>query len=108
MIPWRAGDLVGREAAVPVAQHRVGARPDDRDALVNPVLASGSVFAAFFSSTTVLRVTSSARVLYSAVFHGVSVPAMLLYGTRAGGSRVAEAEAHAQVRAQRRVDVRHA
>ncbi len=48
---------------------------------------SGSVFDAFFNSTTVLRATSSARCLYSAVFHGVSVPAMRLCGTNDAGSR---------------------
>ena len=64
----------------------MSARGPTTAAVVNPVFASGSVFAVFFSSTTLLRATSSARVLYSRRVHGVAVPEMLLYGTRAAGS----------------------
>ena len=42
---------------------------------------------AFLSSTTVRRVTSSARAFASSVAHGVSVLAIALYGTDAAGSK---------------------
>ena len=47
---------------------------------------SGKALPAFFSSTSVLWVTSSALALASGLVHGVSLPRICLYGTYDGGS----------------------
>ena len=74
--------------------------------LVSPSFASGSLLFAFFSSTTVLRVTSSAVCFAAGWAHGVSVPEDPLARDAVGRIQIADAEADAQVAAQRRVHVR--
>ena len=74
--------------------------------VVCPSFASGSLLFAFFSSTTVLRVTSSAVCQAAGCVHGRLRPEDLLARDAIGRIEIAEAEADAQVAAQGGVDVR--
>ena len=100
--PLAPGHLVGREAAVPVAQHGVGARPDDRDAVGQRRAAQRQRVRRVLQQDDGLARDVERPLLVFGVVHGVSVPAIFLYGTYDAGSRSPAGSARATPAATRR------